>query len=131
MAEQPNQSRWNNSVSELPSFHGNSKDTITAESITTQVEAAALALAWDDAAMYNNFSLSMPSNAEEWLLLQADIRGAAFLKSWAYIKPIFLKAFGAKMDESKVYMILKDMVQKPGELVCDFAIQFNKGYRTI
>ena len=118
-------------MSDLPSFHGNSKDTITAESITTQVEAAALALAWDAAAMYNNFSLSMRSNAEEWLSLQADIREAAFLKSWAYMKPIFLKAFGAKMDESKVYMILKDMVQKPGELVCNFAIRFNKGYRTI
>ena len=73
----------------------------------------------------------MRSNAEEWLGLQAKVRGADFLKSWAYIKPIFLKAFGIKQDESKVYMILKDMGQKPGKLVCDFAIRFNKGYRTI
>jgi hypothetical protein len=131
MGEAPNQRRWNDAVSDLPAFHGNSKDTITAESIVIRVEAAALALAWDDVAMYHNFSLSLRSNAEEWLSLQADIRGAAFLKTWEYIKPIFLKAFGAKMDESKVYMILKDIGQKPGELVRDFAIRFNKGYRII
>ena len=49
---------------------------------------------------------------------------AAYQKSWVYIKPIFLKAFGAKMDKSKVYMILKDMGLKPGELDRDFAIRF-------
>jgi hypothetical protein len=101
MGEAPNQRRWNDAVSDLPAFHGNSKDTITAESIVIRVEAAALALAWDDVATYHNFSLSLRSNAEEWLSLQADIRGAAFLKTWVYIKPIFLKAFGAKMDKSK------------------------------
>jgi len=101
MGEAPNQRRWNDAVSDLPTFHGSSKDTITAESIVIRVEAAALALAWDDVATYHNFSLSLRSNAEEWLSLQADIRGAAFLKTWVYIKPIFLKAFGAKMDKSK------------------------------
>ena len=102
MAEQPNQRRWNDSVSDLPAFHGNEKDTITAESITTRVEAAAEALTWDDAATFNNFSLAMRSNAEKWLTLQADIR-PDFVKSWIYIKPLFREAFGIKQDESKVY----------------------------
>ena len=75
-------------MSDLPAFHGNEKDTITAESIVLRVEAAALALAWDDAATYNNFSLAMRSSAEKWLTLQADIR-PDFAKSWTYIKPLF------------------------------------------
>ena len=83
MAEQPNQRRWNDSVSDLPIFHGNDKDTITAESIVARVEAAANTLTWDDEQTYNNFSLAMRSNAEKWLTLQSDIRGADFRKSWA------------------------------------------------
>ena len=71
MGEAPNQRRWNDSVSDLPAFHGNEK--------------AALALAWDDATTFNNFSLAMRPNAEEWLMLQTDIR-LDFEKSWNYIK---------------------------------------------
>ena len=81
MGEQPN--RWKDSVSDLPAFHGNGKDTINAESIAIGVEAAANALVWDDTATYNNFSLVMRSIVEEWPTLQADIRGDAFQKSWA------------------------------------------------
>ena len=67
MAEQHNQRRWNDSLSDLPAFHSTKKDTITAESIVNRVEAAALALAWDDAATFNNFfSLAMCSNGETW-----------------------------------------------------------------
>jgi len=131
MAEQPNQRRWNDSVSELPAFHGNEKDTISAESIVHRVEAAANALTWDDEATYNNFSLAMRSNAEEWLTLQADVRGPEFRRSWAYIKPLFRAAFGSKMDESKVFLALREIGQKPSECVRDFAIRFNKGWRTI
>ena len=130
MAEQPNQRRWNDSVSDLPAFHGNEKDTITAESITTRVEAAAEALTWDDAATFNNFSLAMRSNAEKWLTLQADIR-PDFAKSWIYIKPLFREAFGSKMDESKVFLTIKELGHKPTELVRDYAIRFNENYRTI
>jgi hypothetical protein len=131
MAEQPNQRRWNDSVSELPAFHGNEKDTISAESIVHRVEAAANALTWDDEATYNNFSLAMRSNAEEWLNLQANIRGPEFRRSWAYIKPLFRAAFGSKMDESKVFLALREIGQKPSECIRDFAIRFNKGWRTI
>ena len=130
MAEQPNQRRWNDSVSDLPAFHGNEKDTITAESITTRVEAAAEALAWDDAATFNNFSLAMRSNAEKWLMLQADIR-PDFARSWTYIKPLFRVAFGTKMDKSKVFLALRELGHKPTELVQDFAIRFNESWRTI
>ena len=131
MAEQPNQRRWNDSVSDLPIFHGNDKDTITAESIVARVEAAANTLTWDDEQTYNNFSLAMRSNAEKWLTLQSDIRGADFRKSWQYIKPLFREAFGSKMDESKVFLTLKDLGQKHSELVRDFAIRFNDQYRSI
>jgi hypothetical protein len=131
MAEQPNQRRWNDSVSELPAFYGNEKDTISAESIVHRVEAAANALTWDDEATYNNFSLAMRANAEEWLTLQADVRGPEFRRSWAYIKPLFRAAFGSKMDESKVFLALREIGQKPSECIRDFAIRFNKGWRTI
>ena len=67
----------------------------------------------------------MRSNAEKWLTLQSDIRGADFRKSWQYIKPLFREAFGSKMDESKVFLTLKDLGQKHSELVRDFAIRFN------
>jgi len=93
MAEQPNKRRWNDSVSDLPVFHGNDKDTITAESIVSRVDTAARTLKWDDEQTYNNFSLAMRSNAEKWLTLQADIRGRDFLKSWQYIKPLFREAY--------------------------------------
>jgi len=55
MAEQPNQHCWNDSVSDLPAFHSNEKDTITAESIMHRVEAVASALNWDNAPTFNYF----------------------------------------------------------------------------
>ena len=64
MGEQPNQHYWNDSVYDLPIFHGNYKDTITAESIVLQVEAATRTLTCDDEQTYNNFSLAMGSNAK-------------------------------------------------------------------
>ena len=131
MADQPNQRCWNNSVSNLPALHGTEKDTITTESIVNRFEAtAALALAWDDASTFNNFSLAMSSNTEKWLTLQGDIR-PDFARSWIYIKHLFRAAFGTKMDESKVFLALRELGHKPTELVRDFSIRFNESWRTI
>ena len=64
----------------------------------------------------------MCSNAKKWLMLQADVRGPDFQKSWAYIKPLFKEAFSSKMDKSKVFKTLREMGHKPTKLVQDFAI---------
>ena len=72
----------------------------------------------------------MRSNAEKWLTLQTDIR-PDFAKSWVYIKPLFREAFGSKMDESKVFMAIKELGHKSTELVRDYAIRFNENWRTI
>jgi hypothetical protein len=130
MAEQPNQRRWNDTISDLPLYTGTEKDSLSAESIVTRVEAAAEALAWTPEQTFNNFSLSLRSNAEQWLQLQQDIR-PDFVKTWPYIKPIFRKAFGSKMDESKVYLTVKDLGMKTTEKPRDFAIRFNQAWRAI
>ncbi len=83
MAEQPNQRRWNDTISELPAFYGNDKDTLSAESLVHRVEAAATALGWDDEATFNNFSLCLRADAEKWLALTRDIRGYMVLHQTA------------------------------------------------
>jgi hypothetical protein len=87
MGEQPKQRQWNDTISELPAFYGNNKDTISAESLMLRVEGAAMALGWDDKATFHNFSLCLLADAKGWLQLCRDI-GKDFQGHWSYIKPL-------------------------------------------
>ncbi len=130
MGEQPNQRRWNDTISELPAFYGNDKDTLSAESLVHRVEAAATALGWDDEATFNNFSLCLRADAERWLALTRDI-GLAFEGTWSYIKPRFRKEYGTKMNETKVFKTMKDMSMKHSETPTQYMVRINDQWKMI
>lgn len=130
MGEQPNQRRWNDTISELPAFYGNDKDTLSAESLVLRVEAAATALAWDDAATYNNFSLCLRADAEGWLQLRRDIN-PNFEGLWSFIKPLFRKEFGTKMNETKILRAMKDLSMKNSETPTQYMVRNNTNWKMI
>jgi hypothetical protein len=125
MAEEANLRRYNDQVSELPQFFGSSKDTMTATTMVDKVETARAALTWTPEQTFNFFRVALQDNAQDWIKATKLI-DPAYTETWVWIKPRFIKAFDTTMDESKVFLICKELAMKDNENPRDFMIRFMK-----
>jgi hypothetical protein len=125
MAEEPNVRRYNDQVSELPHFFGTPKDTMTAATMVDRTDAARLALGWSPEITYNFFSVALQDNAQKWIKC-IELINPEFVKTWTWIKPQFLKTFGETINESKVFLMCKELSMKPDENPRDFMIRFSE-----
>ena len=124
-AEGPNARRYNDAVSELPQFFGNSKDTMSAQTMIDRVETARLALGWEQKETFNFFRVALQDNAQDWITMTKNL-DPAYTESWTWISKEFKIYYGETIDESKIYLICKQLAMKPDENVRDYMIRFSK-----
>ncbi len=113
-AQQAANCQLNETISNLPKFYGNTKDTITADNLIERIDASVDALAWTPSMAYNYFRMSLHSYEEHWIKLIPETN-EDFVKTWDFIKPLFKARFGKKMDVSKVGTVLENLKMDSNE----------------
>ena len=119
--------RLTETISDLPKFYGNAKDTVSAENLSDRIDASITTLAWTQPMAYNYFKMALHSNAETWLKLMKETEDG-FLEQWDVVKPLFKKRFGKKMDVAKIGQVLDNLKMDPNEHVSEFAAKLNTNF---
>jgi hypothetical protein len=129
-AENPNVRRYNDQVSDLPHYFGSAKDTMSAQTLIDRVETAKGALGWSEVQAYQFFKNTLQENAQDWVKM-IKLIDPGYTATWAWISTQFKKHYGDTIDETKVYLMCKDLAMKTDENPRDFMIRFAKSWGQI
>ena len=102
-------------MSDIPKFFGMpEKDTVTADYIIQRMDTAAQNLEWTDAVAYNYFMWLLRESALDWLKsMESDVPN--FAKRWTFVKPLFKKYFGDKLDKTQLLINLRGLKMSDSE----------------
>ena len=126
-ARQAANRRLNDTISDLPKFYGTSKDTITAENLIDRIDSSINSLAWTQQMAFDFFRMTLHATAEDWIKMVRETN-ADYQTTWEYIKPLFKKDFGKKMDVAKVSNVLDNLKMDPSEPVMKYATRMNNSF---
>ena len=126
-ARQAANRRLNDTISDLPKFYGTSKDTITAENLIDRSDSSINSLAWTQQMAFDFFRMTLHATAEDWIKMVRETN-ADYQTTWEYIKPLFKKDFGKKMDVAKVSNVLDNLKMDPSEPVMKYATRMNNSF---
>lgn len=91
------QNRIDDNVADVPSFHGNYKDTITLKAYLSRIDQGITTLGWTQQTAFTYFSNSVKSVAAAWLECYLTDNPDT-PRTWQEVKPDFRKAFGDVTD---------------------------------
>ena len=104
---------------ELPQFHGNSKDNISAKAWLNYVETCKTLAEWTDAQTANYAQLALRDIAAEWAENLKRAKNTA-RNSWPTFKPLFEDRFYRRPTVSEKSSLQDSLKQRKDEKVRDF-----------
>ena len=115
-------------ISEIPYFHGNAaKDTYSARAFIQRIESAAETCTWNEERKCSQLLCSLKGAAYEWIIQAKEVHGVNH-KDWATIKAYFLETFDTQKTAKSYNNELRELLQKTGESVRNFAIRCDSAF---